>query len=73
MPPTVEPPVQPISPQAKSAEVLLDTAKNLGIKTEGKTMDQISEEIAEKAGQKHSVEKSETEKVSKPETKEEKK
>jgi sec-independent protein translocase protein TatA len=71
--PTVEPPVQPISPQAKSAEVLLDTAKNLGIKTEGKTMDQISEEIAEKAGQKHSVEKSETEKVSKPETKEEKK
>ena len=37
-------------------------------------MDHISEEIAEKAGQKQSsVEKSETEKVSKPETKEEKK
>ena len=71
--PAIEPPVQPISPQAKSAEVLLDTAKNLGIKTEGKTMDQISEEIAEKAGQKQSsVEKSEPEKVSEPETKEEK-
>ena len=72
--PAIEPPVQPISPQAKSAKVLLETAKNLGIKTEGKTMDQISEEITEKAGQKQSsVEKSETEKVSKPETKEEKK
>jgi sec-independent protein translocase protein TatA len=72
--PAIEPPVQPISPQAKSAEVLLETAKNLGIKTEGKTMDQISEEITEKASQKQSsVEKSETEKVSKPETKEEKK
>ncbi len=37
-------------------------------------MDQISEEIAEKAGQKQSTpEKSEPKKVSQPETKEEKK
>lgn len=71
--PAIEPPVKPISPQAKSAEVLLDTAKNLGITTEGKTMDQISEEIAEKAGQKQGVKKSEPQKVSEPETKEEKK
>lgn len=71
--PAIEPPVKPISPQARSAEVLLETAKNLGIKTEGKTIDQISVEIAEKASQKHSVEKSEPKKVSTPETKEEKK
>src|SRR5512136_2547461 len=30
-------------------EMLLDTAKNLGISTDGKTRDQISEEIAVKA------------------------
>ena len=55
-------------------ESLIDTAKNLGIKTEGKTMDQISEEIAEKASQKQStVEKPEPKKASEPKAKEEKK
>ena len=38
-------------PAAKTSEtnVLIETAKKLGIKTEGKTMDQISKEIEEMA------------------------
>jgi len=33
--------------QLRSTNVLIETAKNLGIQTEGKTMDQISKEIVE--------------------------
>ena len=38
------------SPSVRSKdEVLLETAKNMGISTEGKTKEQIAKEIAEKA------------------------
>jgi len=40
--------------QSRSGEVLLETAKKLGIQTEGKTMEQISQEITEQASQKKS-------------------
>jgi hypothetical protein len=33
----------------KESELLLETAKKLGIQTEGKTMEQISKEITETA------------------------
>jgi sec-independent protein translocase protein TatA len=68
--PAIEPPSRTLSSEAKSAQVLLETAKNLGIRTEGKTIEQISEEIAEIASQKRSAEKTEPKKVSAPETKE---
>jgi len=39
--------VKPV--RRSSADVLIETAKKLGINTEGKTMEQISEEIVNKA------------------------
>jgi len=44
----------PAPTQSRSGEVLLETAKKLGIQTEGKTMEQISQEITEQASQKKS-------------------
>ena len=40
-------PSQPTQYRTKEADLLLETAKNLGIQTEGKTMEQISKEISE--------------------------
>ena len=40
---------QVLTPPASAEDVLLKTAKDLGISTEGKTKDQISQEIVEKA------------------------
>jgi sec-independent protein translocase protein TatA len=40
---------------SRSGDVLLETAKKLGIQTEGKTMEQISKEITEQASQKKST------------------
>jgi sec-independent protein translocase protein TatA len=39
--------------QSRSTDVLIETAKNLGIQTEGKTMDQISKEIVEISAKKN--------------------
>jgi len=43
---------EPAKPQTGKSEkeLLIDTAKKLGIKTEGKTMEEISDEIAKVAG-----------------------
>ena len=47
------PPAQPASPSKQSeGEVLINTAKSLGITTEGKTLTQISEEIVSKSSKK---------------------
>ena len=43
--------VSPAVARTQETNLLLETAKNLGIKTEGKTMEQISKEI-QKKGQK---------------------
>jgi len=43
--------VSPAVTRTQETNLLLETAKNLGIKTEGKTMEQISKEI-QKKGQK---------------------
>ncbi len=43
------PPSQPTQYRAKESDLLLETAKKLGIQTEGKTMEQISKEITEVA------------------------
>jgi sec-independent protein translocase protein TatA len=48
--------VSPAVARTQETNLLLETAKNLGIKTEGKTMEQISKEI-QKKGQK-SIKKS---------------
>ncbi|MBS7623486.1 twin-arginine translocase TatA/TatE family subunit [Candidatus Bathyarchaeota archaeon] len=40
--------------QTKPGEILIETAKKLGIQTEGKTLDEVSEEIAEQASKKKS-------------------
>lgn len=40
-------PPQPTPSKTKEADLLIETAKKLGIQTEGKTMEQISKEIAE--------------------------
>ena len=40
---------QPVQYQTKESDLLLETAKKLGIQTEGKTMEQISKEITEAA------------------------
>ncbi|OGD54473.1 hypothetical protein A3K80_08675 [Candidatus Bathyarchaeota archaeon RBG_13_38_9] len=40
---------QPVQYQTKESDLLLETAKNLGIQTEGKTMEQISKEITKAA------------------------
>lgn len=40
-------PSQPVQYQTKESDLLLETAKKLGIQTEGKTMEQISKEITE--------------------------
>jgi len=46
-----QPPKPPPPPQGTSSEdVLIETAKKLGISTEGKTIEQISNEIVEKVG-----------------------
>ena len=42
-------PSQPVQYSTKESELLLETAKKLGIQTEGKTMEQISKEITETA------------------------
>ncbi len=39
--------------QSRSGDLLIQTAKNLGIQTEGKTMDQISKEIVEISSKKN--------------------
>jgi sec-independent protein translocase protein TatA len=53
--PAVSTPTQVASTQSsRSADMLLETAKKLGIRTEGKTVDQISKEIADLASQKQS-------------------
>ncbi|MGQ9543046.1 MAG: twin-arginine translocase TatA/TatE family subunit [Candidatus Bathyarchaeia archaeon] len=38
-----------LTPTQKSADILIQTAKQLGIQTEGKTMEEISREITERA------------------------
>ncbi|MDG7007054.1 MAG: twin-arginine translocase TatA/TatE family subunit [Nitrososphaerota archaeon] len=40
----------PPAPERSSDQVLVETARKLGIATEGKTRDQISQEIVAKAG-----------------------
>jgi sec-independent protein translocase protein TatA len=41
-----------VQPQSKSGdEILIETARRLGIQTEGKTREQISEEIVRKSSQ----------------------
>jgi sec-independent protein translocase protein TatA len=51
--PDLNAPVRPSTPvaatQTTSGEVLIQTAKSLGIQTEGKTMEQISQEITQVA------------------------
>jgi sec-independent protein translocase protein TatA len=42
-------PSQPVQYSTKESDLLLETAKKLGIQTEGKTMEQISKEITEAA------------------------
>lgn len=39
--------------QSRSTDVLIETAKNLGIQTEGKTMDHVSKEIVEFSAKKN--------------------
>jgi len=41
--------VQPVQYKARETDLLIETAKKLGIQTEGKTMEQISKEITELA------------------------
>lgn len=41
----------PTPPKPSEEQVLMDTAKKLGITTEGKTTEQIAEEILKKAGE----------------------
>ena len=48
---------QPVQHTTKESDLLLETAKKLGIQTEGKTMEQISKEITE-AGTKSSQQES---------------
>ena len=50
----VTPPAQITSTQARAGELLIETAKKLGIQTEGKTMEQISKEITDQGSQKKS-------------------
>ena len=46
--PTQPLPQTPVTPATtRSGDLLIQTAKNLGIQTEGKTMEQISKEIVE--------------------------
>ena len=49
--PDLNAPVRPstpvAAPQTTSGEILIQTAKSLGIQTEGKTMEQISQEITQ--------------------------
>ncbi|MEM2942069.1 MAG: twin-arginine translocase TatA/TatE family subunit [Candidatus Bathyarchaeia archaeon] len=46
-------PQTPVYPsQTKPAEILIETAKKLGIQTEGKTLDEVSEEITKQASKK---------------------
>jgi sec-independent protein translocase protein TatA len=40
---------EPVQYSTKESDLLLETAKKLGIRTEGKTMEQISKEITEAA------------------------
>ncbi|WP_455278639.1 twin-arginine translocase TatA/TatE family subunit [[Eubacterium] cellulosolvens] len=40
-------PSQPLQYSTRESDLLLETAKKLGIQTEGKTMEQISKEITE--------------------------
>jgi sec-independent protein translocase protein TatA len=47
--PTQPQPAQPVQQSTKESDLLLETAKKLGIQTEGKTMEQISKEITEAA------------------------
>jgi sec-independent protein translocase protein TatA len=42
-------PSQPTPSRTKETDLLIETAKKLGIQTEGKTMEQISKEITEAA------------------------
>jgi len=51
---TASPPSQTAPAQSRSRDVLLETAKKLGIQTEGKTMEEISKEITEQVSQKKS-------------------
>jgi len=44
-------PAQPPQFKPKESDLLIETAKKLGIQTEGKTMEQISKEITEAASQ----------------------
>lgn len=39
---------KPVVPQKTKDQILLDTARNLGIETEGKTREQLSEEVSNK-------------------------
>jgi len=50
-------PSQPMQHTTRESDLLLETAKKLGIQTEGKTMEQISKEITE-AGSKSSEQES---------------
>jgi sec-independent protein translocase protein TatA len=48
-------PQTPVYPsQTKPGEILLETARKLGIQTEGKTLEEISEEITKQASSKKS-------------------
>ncbi|MEM3004575.1 MAG: twin-arginine translocase TatA/TatE family subunit, partial [Candidatus Bathyarchaeia archaeon] len=49
--PTTATSTQPPQFKPRESELLIETAKKLGIQTEGKTMDQISREITETASQ----------------------
>ena len=49
--PTPTQPPQSAQYKTKESDLLLETAKKLGIQTEGKTMEQISKEITEVASQ----------------------
>lgn len=52
--PAQAPPQTPVATvQSRSGDLLIQTAKNLGIPTEGKTMDQISKEIVEISSKKN--------------------
>jgi sec-independent protein translocase protein TatA len=44
-------PVQPVQYKTRESELLIETARKLGITTEGKTMEQISKEITAAASQ----------------------
>ncbi len=49
-PPATKAPVTPVQPQVTKSkdEILLETAKNLGLTTDGKTREQITQEISDK-------------------------